>query len=100
MNNLADEAEVKKAEQKERDLRKQQLNDIRTVLSNASGRRFVWRLLERCRTFSTVFSPELSTMSYNSGQQDFGHFLMSEIVNADENLLLKLMKDNKRKETK
>lgn len=36
-------------------------------------------------------------MSYQSGQQDLGHFIMSEITQADENLLLRLMKDNKEK---
>lgn len=82
---------------KSEDLRKQELNDIRTVLSNASGKRLIWRLLETCNTFNSVFSKELSTMSFNAGQQDIGHFLMAEIVNADENLLLKLMKDNKKR---
>jgi len=95
--NLANEREVKKAAQKEKDLRRQELNDIRTVLSNASGRRLMWRLLERCNTFNSVFSSELPRMSYQAGQQDLGHFLMAEIVSADENLLLKLMKDNHKK---
>lgn len=95
--NLSDPKLVEDAKRKSEDLRKQELNDIRTVLSNASGRRLMWRLLETCSTFSSVFSKELSTMSYNTGQQDIGHFLMAEIVNADENLLLKLMKDNKKR---
>lgn len=94
MYNLSDEKQVKKAEQKEKDLRKQELNDIRTVLSNASGRRLIWRLMSRCNSFGSVYSKDASHMSYLSGQQDLGHFLMSEIVEADENLLLKMMKDN------
>lgn len=96
--NLADERKVKDLEQREDDLRKRELNDIRTLLSNASGRRFMWRLLEKCAVFESVFSDKSSTMAYLSGQQDLGHFLMSEIVNADENLLLKLMKENKKGE--
>ena len=95
--NIANEAEVKKADMKEKDLRRQELNDIRTVLSNASGRRLVWRLLERCQSFSSVFSKEAFTMAYLAGQQDLGHFIMAEIVEADENLLMKLMKDNHKK---
>lgn len=98
MNNLADPKQVKKAELKEKDLRKQQLNDIRTVLSSISGRRLFWRILEHCNTFNTVFNEQHSTMSYLAGKQDLGHFIMSEITQADENLLLKLMKDNKGKE--
>ena len=95
--NIADESTVKKAEMKEKDLRRQQLNDIRTVLSNASGRRLLWRFLERCNTFKSIYSEHNTTMAYMSGQQDLGHFLMGEIVEADENLMVKLMKDNQRK---
>jgi len=94
MSNIDDPRVVEKAERKEKDLRKQELNDIRTVLSNSSGRRLVWKLLSKCNSFSTVFSENHSRMSYLAGQQDFGHFLMSEITEADENLLVKLMKDN------
>ena len=93
---ISDERLVKDSEQKEKDLRKQQLNDIKTVLSNNSGRRLVWRLMERCGIFSSVYSETLPTMAYLSGQQDLGHFIMGEIVEADENLLLKMMKDNKK----
>lgn len=99
MSSISDPVKVKKAEMKEKDLRQQELNDIRTVLSNASGRRFMWRLLSKCNSFSSVFSADNSLMSYHSGQQDFGHFIMDEIVQADENLLMKLMKDNMKKES-
>lgn len=95
MPNLADERQVKKAEMKEKDLRKQELNDLRTVLSNASGRRLMWKILTKCNSFNSIFNVDNSTMAYLSGQQDIGHFIMSEITAADENLLIKLMKDNK-----
>lgn len=96
MTDLSDPIEVERANLKAKDLRKQQLNDIRTVLSNSSGRRLLWRLLGKCNTFGSVYSEKSSTMAYLSGQQDLGHFLMAEIVEADENLLLRMMKDNKK----
>ena len=77
-------------------IRRKELNDIRTVLSNASGRRLMWRLMGHCGTFQTIFNKESSLMAYLSGQQDIGHFLMSEIAEADEGLLSKLMKENKK----
>jgi len=97
-SNIADPSQIKKQERKAKDIRRQELNDIRTVLSNASGRRLLWRLLEECKTFAAVFKDNPSYMSYLSGKQDLGHFLMSEITEADENLLLKMMKDNSKKE--
>lgn len=84
---------VEDAERKEKDIRRQELNDIRTVLSNASGRRLLWRLMEKCNTFQSLFT-DPHQMAYLSGQQDIGHFIMSEIVEADEHLLFKIMKDN------
>lgn len=85
-------------ELKAQEARRRELTDIGTVLSNASGRRLIWRILEKCGTFSSVFHKDPATMSYLSGQQDLGHFIMSEIVASDENLLFKLMKENKTKE--
>lgn len=98
MVDITNEELVKKLEQKEKDLRRQQLNDIRTVLSNSSGRRLMWRMLERCNTFGSVYSQDNFKMYYQSGIQDLGHFLMAEIIEADENLLFRMMKDNKTKE--
>lgn len=97
MYNLSDPAEVEKAKARDEERRKQELNDIRTVLANASGRRLIWKVLTKCNAFGSVFSKEASTMSYLSGQQDLGHYIMSEIVQADENLLLKMMKENKQR---
>lgn len=99
-SSIDNEAAIKLAKEKERAARKQELNDIGTLLSNASGRRFIWRLLERCSTFGSVFNPDSThRMSYLSGQQDLGHYIMAEIAEADENLLFKLMKDNKKGDT-
>lgn len=93
------EAKAEEAKLREKEIRRQQMDDIRTVMSNASGRRLMWRLLERAGTFSSIFNSDTHLMSYKSGYQDFGHFLMAEIVAADENLLLKIMKDNKKGES-
>jgi hypothetical protein len=97
---ISNEVDVEKQEQKAKEVRRQELNDIRTVLSSVSGRRLVWRLLESCNTFSSIYSEEPLLMARLSGKQDLGHFLMAEIVEADEGLLLRLMKDNKAKENK
>lgn len=96
MSNLADKQSVNEAEQIADLERKQELNDIRALLSNAAGRRFVWRMLGECKTFGSVYDSDSSQMSYLSGKQDLGHFIVAEIVNADENLLFKLMKENKK----
>jgi len=96
MVNIADKQKVKTAEAKAEDIRKRELNDIRTVLSNDSGRRLLWRLMERCKAFGSVYAQLPNDTYYNCGQQDIGHFLMSEVTAADPNLLFKMIKDNKK----
>lgn len=99
--NAANKKQVKRAEVNEKNRRRAELNDIRTVLGTKSGRRLMWRFMEYCRSFETVYDfkdNDPIKMAYNSGRQDVGHFFMSEIVTADENLLFKLMRENQNKE--
>ena len=42
--------------EKNRQRREEETNDLRAVLSSASGRRFVWRLLERSGVFRSSFN--------------------------------------------
>lgn len=92
---ISNEAKLKEAKERDKDRRRQELNDLRTVLSSVSGRRLFWRLMEQCKTFETVWEPS-ARIHYNAGKQDIGHFVMSEIVEADENLLFKMMKEHKK----
>ena len=93
MSNVGNKTEVKKARVAAREIRDVELNDIRTVLGTISGRRLLWRLLEHCKTFNSVWEPS-AKIHYNSGMQDIGHFIMSEIVESDSSLLFKMMKES------
>lgn len=93
VGNAASKKQVTKAGRKEELSRDGELNDIRAVLSTAEGQRFIWRLMEKCKTFNSIWVSN-AAIHYNSGQQDIGHFIMSEIVEADEQLLFNLMKSN------
>lgn len=93
VTNAADESQVEKAKKKEQFNRDHELNDIRSVLSTEEGKRFVWRLLSKCKTFGSVWESS-AKIHYNSGQQDLGHFIMAEIIEADEQLLFSMMKKN------
>jgi hypothetical protein len=91
--NAADEKGLKRDAATERYSREKYLNDIRQVLGTPSGCRFVWSLLEKCKTFNSVWEPS-ARIHYNAGKQDLGHEIMAEIAEADEILLFNLMKDN------
>lgn len=95
--NAADPKQVKEGDRKVRNKRHDELQDLRSVLSLDFGRRFVWRLLKEAKVFESIWHPS-ALIHYNSGRQDFGHFLMAEIVEADTNGLLKLMQEQGRNE--
>lgn len=91
---LGDEKSVKKESERKRVARDLELDDLRSVLKTDAGRRVIWRLLTKCRTFESVFE-QSSKIYYNAGAQDLGHFIMSEIVEANEDFLLIMMKEAK-----
>lgn len=99
VTDTGDEAQVQRAGQKVKDKARQDKADIRHVLGTEPGRRFVWRLLEQCRVFESVFSREAATMGFMAGQQDVGHALMQWIEQADDAALGRLMQEahNKRR---
>jgi hypothetical protein len=97
VTNAADEKQLKNAEAREKLLRDQELSDLALVASTSQGRRFLWRMLERTRVFESIWENS-ARIHYNSGQQDFGHFLMSEIIECKEEILFQMMKENKREQ--
>lgn len=92
MNDIVEDG----ADLKEKRKRDMELNDIRFLLNDARGRRVLWRLMENAKTFESVYHPSGSTTYYNSGRQDFGRFLMSEIMEADNafSYFQKMMQEN------
>ena len=94
VKNAADPQQVKRAGELEERSRERELNDLRVVLQSREGRRTVWRLLEKCRAFESVFEAS-AKIYYNAGRQDVGHYLMAEVVEADEEALFLMMRENK-----
>lgn len=95
VKNAADEAQVKKAKIQEEDIRLEELNDLRVVLSMKEGRRFLWRLLTHCKVFESIWEPS-AKIHYLAGSQDIGHFIMAEISDAGQDYLFKMMEEAKK----
>lgn len=93
ITNVADKDQITNAKKKEKLIRENELEDIKATLALPQAQRFIWRILERCKTFESIYE-QSARIHYNAGQQDLGHFLMSEIINADEQLLFTMMKNN------
>jgi len=93
--NAADPRQVKFHERKQRERRRKELEDLKLLIASEPGRRLVWRLLEQCATFASVWDPSGSRMNYLAGRQDFGHFLMAELSEADDEAIYRMMREAK-----
>lgn len=94
MKNAANETQIKEAAEREKSERERELNDIRFLLANPEGRRFLWKTLKFCKAFGSIWEPS-AKIHYNAGVQDVGHYLMAEIASANEDAFVMMMKENK-----
>jgi len=94
VTNAASEDQQKEAKTKLIITRQTELNDLRFILSHPQGRRFMWRMLSHFKVFASIWDNS-AKIHYNAGKQDAGHFLQSEIVEADQNSYFKMMKEAK-----
>jgi len=95
VKNAGDPEQVNTARRKEKLAREVDLDDLRRLVSTDFGRRIVWRLLAHAKMFSSIWEPS-ALIHYNAGKQDFGHFIWSEVEQADQNALFLMMKENKK----
>jgi hypothetical protein len=89
VQNVASRKQVESAKDKERRQGMRASNDLRAILATVEGRRFMWRLLGRCKTFSSIYEAS-ARIHYNAGQQDIGHNLLIEIDEADPEAFFKM----------
>lgn len=78
-----DEIQPENANQSVEDLRKQQMSELRTLLTYPQARRFICRLLDRTGPLRQTFvldSERLSSMA--AGERNIGLWLLSEIAEA------------------
>jgi hypothetical protein len=97
VQNAADPQQVKEGGTRAQILRRRELDDVRFLLANPSGRRFIWRLLEHCSVFKTIWHPS-ALIHHNSGKQDVGHFIMGEVTEADAEAFIQMMVEAKQTE--
>lgn len=95
VKNAADIQQVREAEKKIKFNRRQELDDIKFLLSTIQGRRFFWRLMSHCRVFESIWHPS-ALIHHNSGVQDVGHFIQAEIIESDPDAYVRMMTENQK----
>ena len=78
--------------------RSRELDDLRYLMADFRGRRFVRRLLEASRAQETTFTGELAGTSFNEGMRSVGIFVLDEIKEADFDGYIKLLVEANKKE--
>lgn len=57
-----------------------EISDLKWLMGDKRGRRFVWRLLETAEPLKDPFNPQTSITSYNLGKQAYGKWLYAQLL--------------------
>ena len=96
VKNSADEGLIKNAQVKEKLLHDNKIRDLKSVLASESGRRFVWDLLSRCGIYTSSADASGSWTYYKEGRRSIGLGVLADIIEADPDSYLKMMKESKK----
>ena len=92
--NVGDEEQVKQAGTKQEQRRRQELVDMQWVLSDRRGRRVLWRIMERCGAFATVWDPNAAQMGRKAAWQELGQWVRDELTEARPETFLQMMQEH------
>tara|TARA_R100000541_G_scaffold18999_1_gene28934 strand:+ start:2391 stop:2705 length:315 start_codon:yes stop_codon:yes gene_type:complete len=97
--NASDESSVKNAKQKDKNIRDTEVADVKLLLTKQWGRRLVWRILEQTGQHRTSFTGN-STTFFNEGARNIGLWLVDEVLLADTDMYLLMIKENNKQGAK
>lgn len=89
------DSEKKETDQQRID-RERNIEDLKYLMGQPQGRRFVWRLLERAGVFRNSFSLNGLEMAFKEGNRNLGTFLLTEIHEHCPGRYVEMMKEQKR----
>jgi hypothetical protein len=92
----SDVGRMEKKDQSRRDIR---LNDIKFVMGDIRGRRFVMNLLTRCSVRNSEYDPSGSKMYFNAGLRYTGLTIEREVEEADPELYDTMRKEARNDDT-
>lgn len=74
--------------------RKQEIEDLKAVMSSPAGRRFIWRQLEQAGVYEACFTPE------SEGGRRIGLFLLHELITECPGEYLKMQSEKMSQDTR
>ena len=85
--NARDPKAVVEASRRERDRAKREAADLRWIMSDARGRRFIWRMLGITGIFRSSFTGNSETF-FREGERNVGLKLLTEVTRDANDLYL------------
>lgn len=76
------------------DLRKQELNDLKSVLDTDFGKRVFLRMIERAKLLQPTYGSGCNThdFAFNEGARNYGLWVLGEVRQADPNAWLEMQR--------
>lgn len=73
--------------------------DLRSILAEKWGRRFIWGLLNKCNVYALSFVPgEQDSTAFNEGRRSIGNALLSRLMDVKPEAYIKMMNEAKKEE--
>lgn len=94
VKNAANKEQVKSAEYKQKRGRELEIDDVRSILSTQSGRRFMWRYMGELGLFRSSFVGHDATF-YNEGRRSAALMMLLDINEGDPAAYLKMLEESK-----
>lgn len=89
------EAQARQSKQLKQFERAKEIEDFAWIMSDAKGRRFMWRLLEMAGVYRSSFTGN-STTFFNEGMRNVGLMLIGEIHAVAPDAYAQMLKENRR----
>ena len=94
-DDFMDEEEREEKNRVLNDKRELELLTIRNTMSNESGRAFMWRCLQNCCTFESIYNESAARSNFNSGLRSHGLWLDQELRTATKDNYYLMLKENR-----
>lgn len=82
------------ADQKRRDRRNQEKEDMAFILDSQQGRRFFWRLLTMAGVYRSSFTGDSRTF-FREGERNIGLQVLRDIHEIDPNIMARMVEENR-----
>lgn len=94
--NASDEKQVAKATKKAEFDKALRFDVIKSIMSTAPGRSWIYNWLYKCHVFHTPFiAGQQDATAFNCGEQNIGLFLLAEVQAAAPDLYLQMVTEAK-----